>query len=45
MYALPLIHAEQSVHAVQTLCMKEGFVITTVKYRYAKIGPYDHDSR
>jgi hypothetical protein len=32
-------HAEKYVHAVQTLCMKEGFIIATVKYRYAKIGP------
>ena len=33
-------HAEKFVHAVQTLCMKEGIIIATVKYRNAKIGPY-----
>jgi hypothetical protein len=34
---LPL--SQISVHAVQTLCMKEGIIIATVNYRYAKIGP------
>jgi hypothetical protein len=33
------IKTEEPVHTVQTLCMKEGIIIATVNYRYAKIGP------